>query len=135
VDESIPFDVVGLPRGDGRNDASQIGWAHLIVSSHHDQNLGALSKGCIVATSDGGPHTLVDEVRDQPHARVRMGFDERAGAIGRGIVDDEDVLDPARDPVQGRHDLALYAERGHDHRDFLETVLLEIGSLGGFHLF
>ena len=73
----------------------------------------------LVAGDDRGADAAVLLARDELDARVGRRAHGRRGAVGGGVVDDEDPVDELGDPGERRPDQPLLVVGGDDDRDAL----------------
>ena len=118
-DEAVRLRVVDLAARDRLDEREQVGRIHLVVGRHHADDVEPVLERALVAGDDRGADAAVPLARDELDARVGRRAHGLGGAVGGGVVDDEDPVDELRDPGERRPDQPLLVVGGDDDRDAL----------------
>jgi hypothetical protein len=118
-EQPIRLGVVDLATRDGRHEQGQLGWIHLVVRRHHDDDVDVLRERPLVARHDRRADSAVALVDDDLRPGVRGLPRPGRGLVRRGVVDDEYAVDGVRDAAKRRPDEVLLAVCGYDDGDTL----------------
>ena len=97
VEETVPFDIVGISSRDGFQQAGEICGIHLPVSGHYDCNLQVLPHRFAIARDDGTAHPPIGGMTHDDCAAVRDGPGNIGSCIPTGIINNEDAVDECGD--------------------------------------
>ncbi len=114
-EEAVRLRVVELTANDRQRELLELVGVHLIVARHHRDSVHPLGERALVAGDDRRAHATVALVRDHLDPGIVDAARPLRGRVARGVVDDEDSVDEAGDPLHRRCDQSfLVVRRYHD---------------------
>ena len=130
VEEAIALRVVGVARGDRRDELADRRRVHLAVRVQLDDDLGAELERADVAAQDGSPDPAVAVVRHEVDPRIADGSDRSGQVVVAAVVDDYDPPHVGGDRADHGADRRRRAIRRDHHRDVVHDGHLAGGPAG-----
>ena len=98
--EAVAFDVLGLARGDGSEELHEVPWIHLSIAAHDDDRVRAGGESAPIPGHERRADTAVLHVGDDLDPGVADRARACCGFVGRGIVDDDHLVDERGDVAE-----------------------------------
>ena len=109
---------------DGIEEGREEGRIHLVVAVHLDDDVGTVSQGGTEPGDHCAAHSHVGPVAHHFETRILDGRQRIEGLVERRVVDDDDVIDEFRNPLDDLADVARDVVRGNHHGD--PTLLIHL---------
>ncbi len=116
VTRAVALAVIRQTARDRFDDVFQLIDAHLAISRHDRDHVGALRQRALISRAQRGPNTAVLSMSNQHHT-LRKTRNNLAGSIMARVINNDHGIHPLGDPSDDLSNVLRFVERGNHNSD------------------